>query len=97
MKKIRTLLFALTIAFAISSCYTLEHTVGSGAKGNVTTSKRQWYILWGLVPLNEVNSKDLAGGAANYNVRSQHTFVDGVISAITGIITVSCQSVMVTK
>lgn len=97
MKKIRTLLFALTIAFTISSCYTLEHTVGTGAKGNSMTEKRAWYVLWGLVPINEVDSKQMAGGASNYKVTSQVTFIDGVINCFTSIVTVYCQSVMVTK
>ena len=97
MKKIRMLFLALTIAFAITSCYTLEHTVGMGAKGGSTMEKRQWYVLWGLVPINQVDSKQMAGGAANYNIKSQMTFVDVIISAVAGIVTVSCQSVMVTK
>ena len=97
MKKVRMLLFALTIAFTVTSCYTLDHTIGSGAKGSSMTAQRQWYVLWGLVPINTVDSKQMAGGAANYNIKSQMTFVDVIISAVAGIVTVSCQSVMVTK
>jgi hypothetical protein len=97
MKKFRTLLLALTIAFTISSCYTLEHTVGTGAKGNSATTQRAWYILWGIVPLNKVDSKAMAGGASNYQITSQVSFIDGVINIFTSIVTVYCQSVMVTK
>lgn len=97
MKTVKMLSLVLALAFTMSSCFTLEHTVGSGAEGSSTSTSRQWYALWGLVELNDVDSKAMAGGAENYTIKSQRTFVDGLIGIFTGIVTIYPQSVKVTK
>ncbi len=79
------------------ACYTLNHTVGSGAKSGVETEKRQWYILFGLVPLNEFDSKELAGGATDYKVQTEWTPIDILINLVTGLVTISSRTVTVTK
>jgi hypothetical protein len=88
MKKVKVnslvVLFGLSILF--SSCNATMHTVGTGGKGDCKTAgqydakKKQWYLFWGLLPLNKVNSKDLANGSQNYTIRTTTTFVDGLIS-----------------
>ena len=97
MKKIKALLIVVAFAFAMTSCYSLEHTVGAGAQGNDSTSEKQWYALWGLVPINDVNSQEMAAGAENYTIYSQFEFVDYIITAFTSIVTISVQTVEVVK
>ena len=87
----------LVIAIAMSSCFTQEHVVGNGASGGNSTSQKQWFILWGLVPLNQVDSKAMAGGAKDYTIKTQESFIDGVIGMFTGIVTVAPRTVTVTK
>ncbi len=87
----------LVLSFTLNSCYTLEHTVGDGAQGGQTEDARQWYVLWGLVPMNEVDSKQMAGGATDYTITTQHTFVDYVIGFFTGIVSIVPKTVKVTK
>lgn len=96
-KTIKVIALAFALSIGMSSCYTLEHTVGSGAQGATTETARQWYILFGLVPLNEVDSKAMAGGASDYTIKSEKTFVDSLIGIVTGIVTIYPQSVSVTK
>lgn len=84
------------MAVVLSSCMSLTHTVGAGGSGESVT-KRQWYVLWGLVPINEVDSKAMAGGAQNYTVKSSVTPLDFIINIFTGIITVNSQTVEVKK
>ncbi len=91
------LLSLFTLSLSMSSCYTLVHQVGDGAQSNVSTEKRQWYALFGLVPINEVDSKRMAGDAKDYTITTEHTFIDGLISAFTGIVTVSVKTVKVEK
>jgi hypothetical protein len=55
------------------------------------------YALWGLVPINEVDSKAMAGGASNYTIKSKVKFVDYVISAFTSAVTINVQTVSVLK
>jgi len=88
MKKVKTnsviALFALGLV--LSSCNATMHTVGTGGKGDCKSAgqydakKKQWYLFWGLLPLNKVDSKDLADGAQNYTIRTTTSFGDGLIS-----------------
>lgn len=97
MKKIKFLFVALSLAVALSSCMTTIHTVGSGAKTGVTVAEKQWYVLFGLVPLNKVDSKQMAGGATDYTIKVQGKFIDYVISAFTGFVTINVITVEVQK
>lgn len=90
MKKVKTnLVVALfVLSIMLSSCSATMHTVGTGGKGDCKSAgqydatKKQMYLFWGLLPLNKVDSKDLAGGAQNYTVRTTTTFVDGIIAGL---------------
>jgi hypothetical protein len=76
----------LSLVIFLSSCNATMHTVGTGGKGNCKdvgqydAKKKQWYLFWGLLPLNNVDSKELAGGAQNYTVRTTTSFGDGLIA-----------------
>ena len=88
---------ALVIAVVMTSCFTQEHVVGKGASGTEAASQRQWFALWGLVPINTVDSKSLAGGATNYTIKTEESFIDGIIGIFTGIVTIAPRTVTVTK
>ncbi len=85
MRKITFACLAIISSTFLTSCMATMHTVGSGGKGNCKdegqydAKKKQWYWLFGLVPINHVDSKDLAGGVQNYTIRTTTTFVDGLI------------------
>ena len=74
------------VAVLMSSCMATMHTVGTGGKGDCKSvgqydaKAKQWYLFWGLLPLNNVDSKSLAGGAQNYTIRTTTSFVDGLIA-----------------
>jgi len=97
--KNRILSIIVLIAFivAFSGCYTNNHIIGNGSKGNTELSEKQWYVLWGLVPLNKVDTNKMAGDVNDYQITTTHSFVDLLISAITGIVTVQVKSVTVKK
>ena len=97
MKTKKSFFGILLLVFLLSSCMTLNHVVGTGASSDVSVEKKQWYALWGLVPINEVDSKAMADGASNYTIKSQHKFVDVVISVFTGAVSVNVQTVSVRK
>lgn len=94
-KKITSLALMIVLAFSISSCYTMTHTVGSGAQGGNETQQRQWYALFGLVPINQVDSKQMAQGKTDYVIETKHSFIDIVIGVFTGIVTVYPKTVKV--
>ena len=91
-------MFAVILIFVFAvACSTHIHTVGTGPRIGQEEKAKQWYILWGLVPLNNVNTNALAGGNTNYEIKTSTTFVDGLIGGVTGMVTINCRTVTVTK
>ena len=85
MKKIIlcvALLFATSLL--LTSCYTHTYSVGQGAQTGITVTEKNHFLIYGLVPLKTTNPTKMAGGASNYTVTHQWTFIDGLISGITG-------------
>ena len=97
MKKLQSLILAIILLVSVSSCFTIEHTVGSGAAGSNTITKKNWYALWGLVDISNVDTKAMAGGAENYTIKTERSLVDGLIGIFTGIVTIYPTTVEVTK
>lgn len=99
MKKVfrKVSVVAIALVFAFSSCMSHSHMVGDGAKNGQEVEKRQWYALWGLVPLNNVDTKQMAGGATDYTIESETGVLDVVLNIFTGIATINSRSVIVTK
>ena len=96
--KLPTILGSLALLLALAACHALDHRVGTGAAGNAATSQRQWYVLWGLVPIGtKVDSHAMAGGAANYDVHSEQNVVDVIINIFAGIVSIHAQTVTVKK
>ena len=73
----------LCIAFTMSSCYTLSYNVGNGAQTGVTITEKNHYLIAGLAPINTSDPVQMAAGATDYTVTIQHTFLDGLLNAIT--------------
>ena len=93
MKK---LIPALMLAVLIlASCSAHVHMVGEGAQGTTASTSRQFYVI-SLSPLNEVDTRAMAGDAADYTIKTEVGFVDILIGGLTsGIIT--SRTVTVTK
>ena len=66
MMKVLRAVVALVVIASLAGCAAHTHVVGRGGgdpyEGR-TIEKRQWYILWGLVQLNEVYTEDMVGNA----------------------------------
>ena len=88
---------ALALLAMLSGCYTQIHKVGTGAAGANVTAKQQWFALWGLVPITQVDSNAMAAGATNYEIRTEHTVLDVIIGIFTSVVTIYPRTVTVTK
>ena len=97
MKKLKIIILFLALTAATSSCMSLTHVVGDGAQSHSTVVRKQWYALWGLVPLGNVDSQAMARGASNYTITSKVTFSDWFLNIFTGIITIYSQTVKVKR
>ena len=94
-------IIVLVILFAIVSfyigCMANMHKIGAGAQGNDVSEARQWYILFGLVPLNTVDTHAMAAGATDYDIKTEASALDIVMNIFTSYITVYSRTVTVTK
>lgn len=97
MKKVAVLLLILAFSLVIIGCEAHVHYVGKGAQGGATVKARQWYVLFGLVPINNVDTRDLAGQAENYTIKTEKSFLDIVINVFTSTVSVYSRTVTVTK
>ena len=95
-RKLSAALLVVAMLFVIG-CAAHVHKVGKGAQSNDITFERQWYILWGLVPINEVDTNVMAEGATDYEIVTAYTPIDAVISAVLYFATINCRTVSVQK
>ena len=78
----------LIISMLFISCATHVHTVGYGPQSGVKATARQYYLLWGLVPLNTVDTNEMAGTdingnqIENYEIQTQFGVLDIAINWI---------------
>ncbi|MEI0509024.1 Bor/Iss family lipoprotein [Brachyspira intermedia] len=96
MVKLMISLLIISI-FAISCSYQHRHLVGNGSQTGVTLTRKQWYALWGLVPVNDVDVERLAGGSENYEIYTRSNAGDFFINLFTGIIGFTSRTVTVRK
>jgi len=87
----------MLILISLMGCQTHIHQVGNGAQTGMLEQQRQWYVLWGLVPINNVDTNLMAGDAQDYTITTQGTFLDVVINIFTSMITVYSRTVTVEK
>lgn len=97
MKKIIKLVTILLIVLFFVGCTTNIHKIGSGPQANDSKKLRQWYLLWGLVPLNDVDTRDMAGDAKNYEIKTEFTPLDFLISIPASTVTITSRTVTVVK
>jgi hypothetical protein len=103
---IRVIALASLMMLCLSGCYSVKMVAPPGK--NITlapeteqlpykTQKRNWYILFGLIPLNDNTTRQVIDQNNLYKVRveSKHTFLDYVISAFTGFVTVTTNTTII--
>jgi hypothetical protein len=82
MKKV---VFCLILGGSLfmTSCFTYTYTVGEGPQSGVVVTEKNHYVVYGLAPIKTSDPIEMAGTAEDYEVTIQHTFVDGLINALT--------------
>jgi len=96
----------LIITMLFIGCATHIHHVGAGPQIGHQVTARQYYILWGLVPLNSIDTNKLAGTdingnpIENYEIQTQFSAIDIAINWVSVATTAglfSSRTVTVTK
>lgn len=75
--------FILLVSMTLTSCFTMTYSVGEGAKTGIEVKEKNHYVVYGLAPIKTSDPTKMAGGAKDYTVTIQHTFIDGLINALT--------------
>ncbi|MBS1527519.1 MAG: Bor family protein [Bacteroidetes bacterium] len=84
MKKNQSLaVLACCICLMFSSCYVNTFNVGKGAQGTTTQTSWNHYLIDGLIPVQVSDPAKMTGGASDYTVTIKHSFVNGLLTAIT--------------
>ena len=84
----RLIAITLIISMLFISCATHLHTVGYGPQIGVKATARQYYLLWGLVPINTIDTNEMAGldingkQIENYEIQTQVGPLDVVINSV---------------
>jgi len=96
MKKCISIVLLISV-LVVLGCATHIHTIGKGPSQGATVEARQWYVLWGLVPINQIDSKKMAGEAKDYQIQTQASPLDVIINIFTTYVSVTSRTVTVTK
>ena len=85
--KTKLLIISTTFVLLFSACQPHTHVIGNGPQGNTEVSKRQIWVI-ALVPINEVDTKAMAGEATDYEITTKTDIVDLLVYGLTsGILT----------
>ncbi len=96
MKRVTAMLLMTSLVLLLVGCSAHIHTIGKGAQGSNTIEQRQWYVLWGIVPINDVDTSQMTT-ASDYTIETEQSALDVIINIFTGIITVYSRTVTVTE
>ena len=81
------LVLCMIMSMIFVGCATHVHNIGTGPEIGHKETARQWYLLYGLVPLNSVDTNEMANSAENYEIQTQVGPTDLAISVGLGILT----------
>lgn len=95
-RKTVCILLIVSVLF-FTSCAAHVHRVGEGSQRYDVSRARQWYVIWGVVPLNHVDSHAMAAGARNYRITTFYSPIDLLITTILVPLTITTRTVLVEK
>ena len=98
MARRTVVLLALALLLCAQGCVTHVHRVGLGpVQGTELARERQYYILFGLFRLNDVDTHQIAKGRNSYQVETTTSFWDLVLTPFLFPLSVTSRTVTVTQ
>jgi hypothetical protein len=94
-KLTRTAAWLALTAVAAGGCVSHTHTVGLGATGADAKVARQFYLFFGLVQVNEVDTQRMAPDLTSYTVDTRFGFVDVLFAPLLLPLTMTSRTVTV--
>ena len=87
--------FLILIMLGVIGCAAHTHKVREGAQNTNVSKARQWYFLWGLSPINYVDTNAMAAGATDYEIKTAVRPMDFIISTVMGVGIISTRTITV--
>ena len=86
---------ACALAAVLPGCVSHTHSVGLGGTGTAVTSSRQFYLFFGLVPINTVETQRLASDLTSYTIDTRFGLVDLLLAPFLLPVTLTTRTVVV--
>lgn len=87
----------LLLTVGLAGCQVHTHRIGSGPTGLGAETARQYYWMFGLLQLNEVNVQRMAADLNGYEIRSEISFFDLLITSVLFPLTITTRTVTVER
>jgi hypothetical protein len=100
VRGVKLVAIALITVLVLASCVSHTHVVGDGAQTGQEVSAKQWYAVWGLIPLGiggGADTAEMAAGASDYTITTEYEFIDVVANIFLQYVTLNIRTVTVTK
>ncbi len=78
-----------------SGCVSHSFSVGLGATGSGESTARQYYMFFGLLQINEVDTRRMAGDLTSYGVDSEFGWLDALLQPLLLPLTMTSRTVTV--
>ena len=75
----------IIISMLLIGCASHVHNIGTGPEIGYTVTARQWYLF--NLPLNSVDTNEMADSAENYEIQTQTGPIDIAITVGLGMVT----------
>ena len=87
----------LVLLTSATGCFTQSVEYGSGGTGASEQEFNQWFALWGLVPITQIEDdvEAAVGSSTDYTLTSEFTEIDCVINIFTSFVTIYRKSMIV--
>lgn len=79
----------------LQGCVSNSVSVGLGSTGSGDRTERQYYLLFGLVSVNEVDTRRMAGSLTSYAVDAEFGWMDLLLAPILLPLTMTSRTVTV--
>ncbi len=91
----RSRLLATSFLALLCGCMGHTHVVGVGPTGLGSDTMRQYYLFFGLMPLNEVNVQRATGDLVGYEIHTEYGLMDILFSPLLILVTGTSRTVTV--
>jgi hypothetical protein len=88
---------AVLLLMALGSCSVHRHRVGAGPSGIGSETRRQFYVFFGWLPLNDCDTQRITADMSSYEIVTEWSFTDFLLAPLLLPFTCTSRTVTVYK